>query len=87
MQKHLTVALLQANLVWENPIQNRLNFSRKINDIKDTVDLIILPEMFTTGFTMSPNIVAETMQGSTVEWMKQMAKYLIPGLRVLDTQQ
>lgn len=73
MQKHLTVAFLQANLVWENPIQNRLNFSLKINEIKESVDLIILPEMFTTGFTMNPNNTAETMQGITVEWMKQMA--------------
>jgi len=74
MQKHLKVAIIQSNLVWENPIQNRLDFSKKIQAITDPLDLIILPEMFTTGFTMNPNIIAETMQGNTVEWMKQTAK-------------
>jgi predicted amidohydrolase len=38
------------------------------------VNLIVLPEMFTTGFTMNPDKVAESMQGTTVEWMKTMAK-------------
>ncbi len=74
MQKHLTIAIIQSNLVWENPIQNRLDFYRKLSDIKDSIDLIILPEMFTTGFTMNPNIVSENMQGNTIEWMKQIAK-------------
>ena len=74
MQKHLNVAIIQTNLVWENPIQNRLNFSKKINTITKDIDLIILPEMFTTGFTMNPNIVAENMEGVTVKWMKQIAK-------------
>ncbi len=74
MQKHLTVAIIQTHLIWENPIQNRLNFSKKIREIRDDVDLIILPEMFTTGFTMTPHNIAETMKGNTVEWMKQMAK-------------
>ena len=74
MQKQLSVALLQSTLVWEDPIENRLDFTKKINDIKKPVDLIILPEMFTTGFTMNPAIIAETMDGNSVEWMKQMAK-------------
>jgi len=74
MQKQLSVAVIQSNLVWENPIQNRLNFSKKINGIDQDVDIVILPEMFTTGFTMNPDIVAENMNGNTVGWMKQMAK-------------
>jgi len=71
--KHLEVAIIQSNLVWENPIQNRLDFSRKIREINKKVDLIVLPEMFTTGFTMNPNMIAETMDGNTIEWMQQMA--------------
>jgi len=74
MQKHLTVAVVQSNLVWENPIQNRLDFSKKINILNGDIDLILLPEMFTTGFTMNPSNLAETMQGNTIEWMKQMAE-------------
>lgn len=73
MQKQLTVAIIQSNLVWENPIQNRLNFSNKIASISNEVDVIILPEMFTTGFTMNPNMLAETMTGNTIKWMQQTA--------------
>lgn len=74
MQEQLKVALIQSNLVWENPIQNRINFSKKIASFQDEVDLLILPEMFTTGFTMHPEPFAETMQGKTVEWLKETSK-------------
>nr|WP_321221752.1 amidohydrolase [uncultured Psychroserpens sp.] len=73
MQKELKIALIQANLVWENPEQNRINFTNKISAILETVDLIVLPEMFTTGFTMNPTLVAETMNGDTVSWMQKLA--------------
>ncbi|MCL4132773.1 UNVERIFIED_CONTAM: hypothetical protein GTU68_032717 [Idotea baltica] len=74
MQNELKVALIQADLVWENPVQNRLNFSKKIKRISQAVDIIILPEMFTTGFTMNASDVAETMEGETVNWMRFIAK-------------
>lgn len=64
---------MQSDLVWENPEQNRHNFTQKIESIIETVDMVILPEMFTTGFTMNAKKVAETMQGETVSWMKSMA--------------
>jgi len=51
MQKHLTIALVQTDLVWENPKQNKNNINKKIEAISEKMDLIILPEMFTTGFT------------------------------------
>jgi len=60
-------------LVWENPSQNRLNFLNKIDSITQPIDIIVLPEMFTSGFTMNPKDVAETMQGETVSWMKSIA--------------
>lgn len=69
----MKVALIQSSLVWENPDANRVYFEEKINAI-DGVDLIVLPEMFTTGFTMEPAKVAETMQGETVLWMQSLAK-------------
>ncbi|MGB1308644.1 MAG: amidohydrolase [Oceanihabitans sp.] len=69
----LNIAIIQANLVWENPKQNRINFSTKIDAIADSVDLVILPEMFTSGFTMNANSLAETMQGETVCWMQEIA--------------
>ena len=73
MQNELEVTIIQSNLVWENPIQNRLNFEKIIGSIPDSVELIVLPEMFTSGFTMSPENVAETMQGETVNWLKNIA--------------
>ncbi|MEC3906611.1 amidohydrolase [Tamlana sp. 2201CG12-4] len=73
MEDYLNIALIQADLVWENPEQNRLNFTKKIEPISKEVDLIVLPEMFTTGFTMHAGQVAETMTGKTVSWMKTMA--------------
>lgn len=74
MQNQLKIALIQSDLVWENPKQNRANFTHKIENIFEDVDLIVLPEMFTTGFTMNAEKVAESMDGKTVGWMQAMAK-------------
>jgi omega-amidase len=74
MQNQLKVALIQANIVWENPIQNRVNFSEKINAISEDVDLIVLPEMLTSGFTMNAESVSESMTGETIMWLKKLAK-------------
>ena len=73
MQNQLNIALIQSDLVWENPKQNRDNFTKKIENINEDVDIVILPEMFTTGFTMNAEQVAETMQGETVSWMRDLA--------------
>jgi len=70
----LQVALIQPILVWEHPEQNRLNFSKQIENLPQIVDLVVLPEMFTTGFTMNASEVAETMDGDTVKWMVALAK-------------
>ena len=70
----MKTALLQAPLLWENPKQNRKYFEEKINAIAENVDLIVLPEMFTSGFTMNPKAVAETMQGETLLWLQALAK-------------
>ena len=73
MQDQLKIALIQSDLVWENPEQNRHNFAYKIKQINEPVDVIILPEMFTSGFTMHPEHVFETMNGKTIVWMKEIA--------------
>src|SRR6478609_2798730 len=70
----MKIALIQSSLFWENPIANRTHFEEKINGIEGDVDLIVLPEMFATGFTMKPKQVAETMQGETVLWLQSLAK-------------
>jgi predicted amidohydrolase len=71
--QYLKVAIVQSDIVWHNAEKNRTNFSKKINAISEDVDVIVLPEMFSTGFSMKPQNVAETMQGETVEWMQQIA--------------
>lgn len=73
MKDELRVVLLQAPLVWENTQANRNYFSTIINEIEKVTDLIVLPEMFTTGFTMNVKPLAETMDGETINWMKQIA--------------
>ena len=70
----MQVLLIQAPLVWEKPKLNRNYFEECISAISEKVDLIVLPEMFTTGFTMNPSAVAETMQGETVVWIQSLAK-------------
>ncbi len=74
MQDLLNIALIQSDLIWEDAAQNRKHFSKKINAITQPVDLIILPEMFTTGFSMHPEKNAETMDGETVQWLTKIAK-------------
>ncbi len=70
----MEIAIIQTKLVWENPKLNRIQFEYKINTISQAVDLIVLPEMFSTGFTMFPKDLAESMNGETVEWMQKIAK-------------
>ena len=73
MQDELKVVLIQTDLIWENPKRNRANIAHKIKQINDPVDVILLPEMFTSGFTMSPANVCETMEGETIKWMLEIA--------------
>ena len=74
MSNFLTVVLIQTPLIWENPIENRCSLNDKINAITARIDLIILPEMFTSGFTMNASVIAETMAGETIAWLKEKAK-------------
>lgn len=70
----MKVAIIQSDIVWENPAANRQILQEKINSIREEVDLIVLPEMFSTGFTMNPSSVAEKMTGTTVNWLVDLAK-------------
>ncbi len=74
MTKDLTITTIQSNLFWEDIEKNLNMFSEKISVINEKTDLIILPEMFTTGFSMSTEKFAEKMDGRTVSWMKEKAK-------------
>jgi len=69
----LTITGIQAQLHWEDAAANRKMFEEKINSITDKTEVIILPETFSTGFSMKPKELAETMEGETVKWMKRIA--------------
>lgn len=69
----LTITLIQTNLFWENKKANLQMLQQKIESIPEKTEVVILPEMFTTGFSMKPELFAETMDGETVHWMKKIA--------------
>ena len=70
----LRVTLIQSSLHWENVDANIDMFDKKIDSIKDETDLIVLPEMFSTGFTMDAKRLAEEMNGKSMQWMAKKAK-------------
>ncbi len=67
----LHLALLQTSLYWENPNENLISLSQKIDALPEQVQLVVLPEMFTSGFTMNPAAAAENMHGKSIEWMRK----------------
>src|SRR6476620_5036059 len=69
----LTITGLQSNLHWEDKNENLRMFEEKIFSISQTTEIVVLPEMFSTGFSMQPEKLAETMEGETLQWMKQVA--------------
>ena len=69
----LKIALVQSQLVWENPLENRKQFAIKIASISE-VDLIVLPEMFSTGFSMNPGNIDREEDAKTLLWMQSIAK-------------
>lgn len=70
----LTITLIQTDLAWEDKTANLNMLEYKIRTLKERTELVILPEMFTTGFSMKPEQFAETMDGESVEWMRKTAK-------------
>ena len=69
MNEKLKITIIQSELHWENAEANRVMFSGKIQNIEGETDLIILPEMFTTGFSMNAKNLAEENNGETLQWM------------------
>ena len=73
--KDLSVTVVQSDLHWQNVDANLIAFEEKIKQIEVATDLIILPQMFNTGFTMDASSHAEPMNGRTMNWMAYMADY------------
>jgi len=72
VQETLRIAIVQSKLIWEDRSKNRSIFEDQILSISKDVDVIVLPEMFSTGFTMNTSC-AETMDGESIQWMRKMA--------------
>jgi len=70
---NLIVSLIQTDLRWESKEANMRQLERKIGSLRGATEIVLLPEMFTTGFSMNPNDLAETMEGESVQWMKKVS--------------
>jgi predicted amidohydrolase len=87
----LSFSIIQTNLFWEDKGANLAHLAQKIMGIDQYTEIIVLPEMFTTGFSMQPEKYAETMDGPTIDWMRRLAetkKAIITGSLIIneDTQ-
>ena len=71
--EQLSITVIQSHLVWENPEANRTHFEQKILSISTPTHIVVLPEMFTTGFATQSFHLAEKMEGATIQWMKKIA--------------
>jgi len=83
----LTITTIQTNIAWENKAANLQVLENKINDLEEKTEIIVLPEMFSTGFSMQPEKLAETMEGETVQWMKAIAaknKIILTGSLIIQ---
>ncbi|NDW09251.1 amidohydrolase [Dysgonomonas sp. 520] len=69
----MNITLLQTDIKWADPVYNRDRVHQLIDSLKQT-DLIILPEMFTTGFCLNPKEIAEEANAETLQWMRSIAK-------------
>lgn len=70
----LKITTFQSYLFWENIDKNLSNLGLRLNAIREKTDLIVLPEMFSTGFSMNPEKFAEEMEGKTMKWMQAQAR-------------
>jgi predicted amidohydrolase len=87
MMSSLSVSLIQTDLYWEDKNRNLAMLEEKIMGITEKTNLVILPEMFSTGFSMKPSILAESMDGETIAWMKKMAiskKIIVTGSVIIE---
>jgi omega-amidase len=72
----LKIALIQSSLVWEDVDANLKHFDKKLAEIPSDVHLVLLPEMFNTGFSINPKKIAEKPDGRSLRWLRQKAAYL-----------
>ena len=85
----LTITGIQIKLHWEDKKANLQMFEEKIFSISQPTEIVVLPEMFSTGFSMQPEKFAETIEGETVKWMKRIAaqkKIILTGSIIIEEE-
>lgn len=85
----LNITIIQTKLHWEDKQSNLRMLEEKLNSVRDKMEVVVLPEMFSTGFSMNPESLAETMAGPTVEWMKTIAaakKIILTGSVIIEEE-
>jgi len=83
----LKVTVIQSDLRWEDRDANLSMFGEKINAVQESMELVLLPEMFSTGFSMHPAALAEPMDGPSVAWMRSVAtskKIILAGSLIIE---
>ena len=83
----ITLTLIQTNLFWEDKKANLQMLQHKIETIKEKTEIVVLPEMFSTGFSMKPELLAEKMDGETIGWMRKIAssrKIILTGSVIIE---
>ena len=94
---NLLVTTIQTTLHWENKAANLEMLEEKIIGIKEKTEVVVLPEMFSTGFSMKPELFAETMparsgtdgEGETIQWMRRVAaekKIILTGSLIIQEE-
>jgi predicted amidohydrolase len=84
---NLTISLIQTDLFWEDKAANLQMLEKKISELQEKTEIIILPEMFTTGFSMRAEELAETMEGPSVAWMRRISaaqKVILTGSLIIS---
>lgn len=76
MNRNLKISLVQSDIKWESIAQNLDYHYSLIENLKNLTDVIVLPEMFTTGFSLNAEKLAETMDGNAVKWLTDTSKNL-----------
>lgn len=85
----LTFSIIQTKLYWEDKAANLQMLEEKIKSIKEKTEVVVLPEMFSTGFSMRPEQLAEGMDGTTINWMKRVAaerKIILTGSVMIEEE-
>lgn len=89
-ENSLTIAIVQTKLYWEDVKANKRKITRTLDTIAKKTDIIFLPEMFNSGFSMNVKKTSETMDGETVTWLKSEAKKrsicLVGSIAVLEKE-